>query len=90
MTRTLEEGLRLWQKYCDSKSQSEKDAILKQICPGITPEGLEIMRREYTEEELAGLNKPDSQMRDEMEEKMLTFIISGDWKELPPKNGENK
>ncbi len=31
--------------YCDSESESEKEAILKKICPEITEEGLEIMRR---------------------------------------------
>ncbi len=42
----------LWRKYFEAKSESEKEAILKKICPGITEEGLEIMKRKlpYPEE----------------------------------------
>lgn len=35
----------LWRKYFEAKSESEKEAILKKICPGITSEGLEMMKR---------------------------------------------
>ena len=42
----MEEQLKLWRQYLKAKSQSEKEAILKKICPGITSEGLEIMKRE--------------------------------------------
>ncbi len=40
----------LWREYCNSDSESEKKAILKEIYPGITSEELEIFKREIPEE----------------------------------------
>ncbi len=41
----------LWRKYFEAKSESEKEAILKKICPGITSEGLEMMKRKMPVQE---------------------------------------
>ncbi len=35
----------LWREYFKAKSELEKEEILKKICPGITSEGLEMMKR---------------------------------------------
>lgn len=45
----MKEQLKLWRKYLAAKSESEQEALLKQICPGITSEGLAIMRRKMPE-----------------------------------------
>lgn len=50
-----------WTEYYAAKSQSEKEAILKKIYPGITQKGLEIFKRKMPvpeAEERAEINKP--------------------------------
>ena len=42
---TDQEKINPWTEYYAAKSQSEKEAILKKIYPGITSKGLEIFKR---------------------------------------------
>lgn len=51
---TDQEKINPWTEYYAAKSQSEKEAILKKIYPGITQKGLEIFKRKMPVPEEGG------------------------------------
>lgn len=54
----------LWDKYCEAKSESEKEAILKKIYPGITEEGLAIFKRKLPVPGEKDVSEPDEPDKD--------------------------
>ncbi len=78
----MEEQLKLWRQYLKTKSQPEKDAILKKICPGITSEGIEIMKRKMpVPEEPNEPEKVENETGGLLTQEEILEILSGD---VPP------